>query len=61
MIYSYFKENVFTAAKMDTKMSTRYVKGVPFINTKYRKGYVFSQKGDLFLKEINGFMLNVTD
>ena len=44
VIYSYFKENVFTAAKMETKMSTRYVKGVPFINTKYRKGYVFYQK-----------------
>ena len=29
---------------MDTKMSTRYVKGVLFINTKNRMGYLFFQK-----------------
>lgn len=45
VIYSYFKENAFTAAKMDTKMSTRYVKGLLFINTKNRMGYLFLQKG----------------
>ena len=32
VIYSYFKDSVFTAVKRDAKFQTRYVKGVPFLS-----------------------------
>ena len=31
VIYSYFKDSEFTVVKMDAKIHTLYVKGVPFL------------------------------
>ena len=46
LIYSQFKNSIFTAAKSNAKFQTRYLKGAPFVNERYwvRKGYLFSQK-----------------
>ena len=38
VIYSYLKDSAF---KRDTKLLTRFVKGVPFVNRRYRKGVPF--------------------
>ena len=35
---SYLKDSAFTTVKKDVKFLTRYVKGVPFVNTRYMKG-----------------------
>ena len=41
VIYSYFKDNQFTAVKRVVKVYTGYVKGVPFANRRYTKGVPF--------------------
>ena len=42
VIDSYLKDGAFTAVKGDVKFSTRYVKGVPFVNRGYTEGVPFS-------------------
>ena len=39
-----FKDSAFTAVKRDTKVLTRYVKGVRFFNIRYTKGVPFPSK-----------------
>ena len=41
MIDSYLKDSVFIAVKRDVKFSTRYVKGVAFVNRGYTEGVPF--------------------
>ena len=41
VIYSKFEDSGFTAVKRDAKFSTRYVKGIPFVNRRYTKGVPF--------------------
>ena len=38
VINFYLKDSEFIAFKKDTKFLTRYVKGVPFVNSEYTKG-----------------------
>ena len=33
-----FKDNTLTSVKRDAKFYTRYVRQVPFLNRRYRKG-----------------------
>ena len=39
---SQLNDIAFTAVKRDANFSTRYVKGVPFLNRSYTKGVPFS-------------------
>ena len=44
MIDSYLNGSAFIAVKRVAKLSTRYVKGVPFIKRRYTKGVPFPCK-----------------
>ena len=53
MTASYIKDSAFTAVKRDANFSTRYVKGVPFVNSIYTKGIPFSWK--MVYKRVRGW------
>ena len=36
-------DSVFTAVKRDGEFTTRYVKGVPFVNRRYTEGDLFRE------------------
>ena len=42
VIDSYLSNSAFTAVKRAAKFQTRYVKGVPFVNSRYTKGALIS-------------------
>ena len=44
VIYLYFKDNAFTVVEKDAKFYTWCVKGVSFINRRYKKGGTFLSK-----------------
>ena len=44
VVDSYLKDGAFTAVKRDARFYTRYVRGVPFLNTSYTSGVPFCQK-----------------
>ena len=39
-----FLRQPFAADKTDVKFETRYVKGVPLVNRRYKKGVIFMSK-----------------
>ena len=51
-VYSYFKDSTFTAVGRDAKFETGQVKGVPFVNRRYRKGILFLLK--MVFKRVRG-------
>ena len=44
VIYTYLKDIEFTAVKSDAKFKPRYVKRVPIVNRRYKKGLPFLSK-----------------
>ena len=44
VIDPYLNDSAFTAVKRGAKFWTRYVKGVPFVNRRYSKGYLVREK-----------------
>ena len=53
VVDSYFKDSAFTAVKRDAKFSTRYVKGVLFVNKRHTIGVTFLQK--MVYKRVRGW------